>query len=149
MIIVVGYVPKPEGRAALDRAIEEAKLRGGRLVVINASRGDTYVDAGYAAGAGDRAGQEPADRGGRGPEFRQLVRGHEPSEEVVELAEELGAELIVIGMRHRTAVGKFLIGSTAQRILLDAPCPVLAVKADGRSGRGHANGAHGARPGAE
>ena len=82
-------------------------------------------------------------------ELRQLVRGNEPAEEVVELAEEVGAELIVIGMRHRTAVGKFLMGSTAQRILLDAPCPVLAVKADGRSGRGHANGAHGARPGAE
>jgi nucleotide-binding universal stress UspA family protein len=62
-------------------------------------------------------------------ELRQLVRGHEPAEEVVELAEELGAELIVIGMRHRTAVGKFLLGSTAQRILLDAPCPVLSVKA--------------------
>lgn len=48
MIIVVGYVPKPEGRAALDRAIEEARLRNGRLIVVNASRGDAYVDAGYA-----------------------------------------------------------------------------------------------------
>ena len=65
------------------------------------------------------------------------------------LAAIADAELIVIGMRHRTAVGKFLMGSTAQRILLDAPCPVLAVKADGRSGRGRANGAHEARPAAE
>ena len=62
-------------------------------------------------------------------EFRQLVRGNEPSEEIVEVAEEVGAELIVIGMRRRSAVGKFLMGSTAQRILLDAHCPVLAVKA--------------------
>ena len=38
--------------------------------------------------------------------------------------------LIVIGLRHRTAVGKLLMGSVAQRILLDARCPVLAVKAE-------------------
>jgi nucleotide-binding universal stress UspA family protein len=81
-------------------------------------------------------------------EFRQLVRGHEPAEEVVDLADELGAELIVIGMRHRTAVGKFLLGSSAQRILLGARCPVLAVKADGRGGQDRTDGAPGARPGA-
>ena len=49
MDIVVGYVPNPEG-AALDRAIEEAMLRGARLVVVNASRGDAYVDSGYVPG---------------------------------------------------------------------------------------------------
>ena len=113
MTIVVGYVPKPEGRAALDRGIEEARLRGGRLVVVNASRGDALVDAGYA-----------------GVQEIELVKSRlAESEEVVDLAGELGAELVVIGMRHRTAVGKFLLGSTAQRILMDAPCPVLAVKA--------------------
>ena len=136
MVIVVGYVPKPEGRAALDRAVEETKLRGGRLVVVNASRGDAYVDAGYA---GDQEIEQVMSRlveTGVELEIRQLIRGHEPAEEVVELADEVGAELIVIGMRHRTAVGKFLLGSTAQRILLDAHCPVLAVKALGsRHGR--------------
>ena len=134
MVLVVGYVPKPEGRAALDRAIEEAKLRGGRLVVVNASRGDALVDAGYAGVQEVELVKNRLDESGVPYELRQLVRGHEPAEEVVELAEEVGAELIVIGMRHRTAVGKFLLGSTAQRILLDAPCPVLAVKAatDGR-----------------
>jgi hypothetical protein len=43
--IVVGYVPKPEGDAALDRAIEEAKLRGDRLVVVNSHRGGREYDA--------------------------------------------------------------------------------------------------------
>jgi nucleotide-binding universal stress UspA family protein len=132
VIIVVGYVPKPEGRAALGCAIEEAKLRGGRLVVVNASRGDALVDAGYAGVQEIELVKSRLTESGVPYELRQLVRGHEPAEEVVDLAEELEAELIVIGMRHRSAVGKFLLGSTAQRILLDAPCPVLAVKADSR-----------------
>ena len=129
MVIVVGYVPKPEGRAALDRAIEEARLRGGRLVVVNASRGDALVDAGYAGVQEIELVKSKLADSGVEFELRQLVRGHEPADEVVDLAEELGAELVVIGMRHRTAVGKFLLGSTAQRILMDAPCPVLTVKA--------------------
>jgi nucleotide-binding universal stress UspA family protein len=148
MIIVMGYVPKPEGRAALDRAIEEAQLRGGRLVVLNASRGDSFVDAGYAPTQEIELVKSRLAAAGVDHEVRQLVRGHEPAEEVVELAEELGADLVVIGMRHRSAVGKFLLGSTAQRILLEAPCPVLAVKANGRGGHDRADDAPGARPGA-
>jgi nucleotide-binding universal stress UspA family protein len=132
MVIVVGYVPKPEGRAALDRAIQEATLRDARLIVVNASRGDALVDAGYAGVQEIELVKSRLDGSGVPYEMRQLVRGHEPAEEVVDLAEEVGAEMIVIGMRHRTAVGKFLLGSTAQRILLDAPCPVLAVKAASR-----------------
>ena len=62
--------------------------------------------------------------------MRQLVRGVEPAEDLVKVAEETSAELIVIGLRRRTPVGKLILGSNAQRILLDAPCAVLAVKAD-------------------
>ena len=128
MIIVMGYVPKPEGRAALDRAIEEAQLRGGRLVVLNASRGDAFVDPGYAPTQEIELVKSRLADAGVDHEVRQLVRGHEPAEEVVELAEELGADLVVIGMRHRSAVGKFLLGSTTQRVLLEAAAPVLVVK---------------------
>jgi nucleotide-binding universal stress UspA family protein len=59
----------------------------------------------------------------------QPVRGHDAANEVLEAADDHGAELIVIGLRRRTPVGKLIMGSTAQRILLEASCPVLAVKA--------------------
>ena len=62
-------------------------------------------------------------------EVRHLVRGREPAEDLIEVAESSHAELIVIGLRRRTPVGKLILGSNAQRILLDATCPVLAVKA--------------------
>lgn len=48
--------------------------------------------------------------------------------DLVEVAEEAGAEFIVIGLRRRTPVGKLILGSNAQPVLLDADCPVLAVK---------------------
>ena len=63
-------------------------------------------------------------------EVRQLVRGNEPAEDLIAVAEEEHAAFIVIGLRRRTPVGKLILGSNAQRILLDATCPVLAVKAD-------------------
>ena len=61
--------------------------------------------------------------------MRQLVRGLEPAEDLIAVAEEVAADVIVIGLRRRSPVGKLILGSNAQRILLDAPCPVLAVKA--------------------
>ena len=58
-----------------------------------------------------------------------FVRGNEPAEDVIEVAEREDAALIVIGLRRRSPVGKLLMGSNAQDILLRAACPVLAVKA--------------------
>jgi nucleotide-binding universal stress UspA family protein len=53
----------------------------------------------------------------------------DPADEVLKAAESSSAEFIVIGLRRRSPVGKLLLGSNAQRVLLDAGCPVLAVKA--------------------
>ena len=62
-------------------------------------------------------------------EIRQLVRGMDPAEDLISVAEEVSADFVVIGLRRRTPVGKLILGSNAQRVLLDATCPVLAVKA--------------------
>ena len=59
--VVVGYVPSPEGRAALDTGISEARLRGARLVVVNTTRGDALVDDRYLAGDGLAALQAERD----------------------------------------------------------------------------------------
>jgi nucleotide-binding universal stress UspA family protein len=130
--VVVGYVPKAEGEAALARAIDEATLRGSKLVVVNSHRGGSEFDAG-ASTQTDRemdAVRRRLEQAGVPFEVRQLVRGLEPAEDLISIAESSGAELIVIGLRRRSPVGKLILGSNAQRILLDAHCPVLAVKAD-------------------
>ena len=133
MTIVVGYVPKPEGRAALHAALDEADRRGEQLYVLNTSRGDAYVDP-------SRAGQEDLaevrrilEESGVPFELEQHARGRDGSDEVLAAARERQASLLVIGMRRRSPTGKLIFGSDAQRILLDAPCPVLAVKAGDRT----------------
>jgi nucleotide-binding universal stress UspA family protein len=129
--IVVGYVPKPEGKAALRRAAEEAKLRDSRLVVVNSHRGGREFDRDDAIESEAQLSEVKSELGSLGVEhdIRQLVRGMDPAEDLVNVAEESDAELIVIGLRRRSPVGKLILGSNAQRVLLDAPCPVLAVKA--------------------
>jgi len=130
--IVVGFVPKPEGRAALRRAAEEAQLRDAKLVVVNSHRcGRSYdSDESVASEAALAEVRQQLDATGVSYEVRQLVRGLDPAEDMIAVAEQVKAEFIVIGLRRRSPVGKLILGSNAQRILLDSPCPVLAVKAE-------------------
>jgi nucleotide-binding universal stress UspA family protein len=129
MTIVVGYVPTPEGDAALTAAIAEAGLRQEPLHIVNTSRGDSLVDSRFASEDALAAVRDTLDTSGVVYEIDQQVGGHDASEELVDIADRLRASLIVIGLRRRTPTGKLLTGSQAQRILLDANCPVLAVKA--------------------
>ena len=130
MTIVVGFVPTKEGRAALARAVEEATLRRSKLVIINSNRGgrDYDDDTSQAAEAELQRVTDELSVVGLELEVRQLVRGNEPAEDLISVANDTDADLIVIGLRRRTPVGKLILGSNAQRILLDAPCAVLAVK---------------------
>ncbi len=130
--VVVGFVPKPEGEAALKSAIEEAKLRSAKVVVVNSHRGGSEFDkdASSKSDAEMERIRERLTEAGIEHEVRQLVRGFEPAEDLISIADTVDAELIVIGLRRRSPVGKLILGSNAQRILLDAKCPVLAVKAD-------------------
>ena len=129
MTIVVGYVPTPEGEAALDAGIREARLRDEPLHVLNTSRGDSLVDPSFASADALDAVRTRLAESGLVYEIEQQVGRHDASDELVEIADRVKASLLVIGLRRRTATGKLITGSQAQRILLDANCPVLAVKA--------------------
>ena len=132
MAIVVGYVSSPEGRAALRRGVEEARLRGVKLVVISSNKGGRELDLDEArrSEAELEAIRAEVQAEGVEPDVRQMVRGLEPAEDLINVATEVNADFIVIGLRRRSPVGKLILGSNAQRVLLDAPCPVMAVKAD-------------------
>lgn len=127
MSIVVAYSPDVYGRAALDHGVAEAALRQTRLVVVNATRGDSLVDARYAHE--DEMQQVLARLESQGVEVK-VRRDVVPdiADAVLDVAREEGATLVVVGVRHRTPVGKMLLGSVAQRVILEAACPVLAVK---------------------
>ena len=117
--IVVGYSSKPEGRAALHRAIDEASLRHAELIVVHTAPDEEVTSL--------RAELEAS---GVPHTVRQAADALDPAEELITTADVSSAEFIVIGLRRRSPVGKLLLGSNAQRVLLDASCPVLAVKAD-------------------
>lgn len=137
MTIVVGYVPKPEGDAALLRAVDEARLRGEDLVVVNAASGDALTDASYASDAQLAAVRDRLASAGVAYELLHAVVGRDPAVHLVEVADDRGASLLVIGLRRRTSVGKFLLGSSASVILMRASCPVLAVKGPAKEHRLH------------
>jgi len=129
MSIIVGYVPTPEGRAALQAAIEQARAFESSLHIVNFSRGDRHVDPNFASEEDLASLRETLDGSGVQYDVAQVVSGEDAWEDVVAAADKHQARMIVIGMRKRSATGKLLFGSNAQRILLQAHCPVLAVKA--------------------
>jgi nucleotide-binding universal stress UspA family protein len=132
--IVVGFVPTKEGRAAVARAADESLLRKTSLVIVNSARGGRDVtDVGPESPAERELLDVVQDLRDRDVdvEVHSLVRGNEPAEDLIQVAGEVGADFIVIGLRRRTPVGKLILGSNAQRVLLDSPCAVLAVKAEG------------------
>jgi nucleotide-binding universal stress UspA family protein len=129
--IVVGYIKSEEGQAALERAIEEAGLRGGHLVVVHSMRGGARDDAEELFSYREELEhvEQRLQGDGISHEIRELVRGKPAGEDLADFAAEEGADLIVIGLRRRSPVGKLVLGSNAQDVLLKADCPVLAVKA--------------------
>jgi nucleotide-binding universal stress UspA family protein len=126
-VIVVGYIPDQFGTAALEQAIAEAKLRDTNLLVINTSKGDSLADPRFAQGDELRALEELLADSGVEYELSHEV-GVDAASTLLSAMERDDAELLVLGLRRRNPVGKLLLGSTAQHVLLECPKPVLAVK---------------------
>lgn len=129
MSVVVGYSPSSQGDAALAAALKEARRRGAGLVVAShafhdpeagrTSADESEVQAAIAAAAG----------GDEIPSFT-VRRGQdlEVGDFLLQVAEEEGAQLLVVGLRQKSRIGKLNIGAAARRVVLASPCPVLAVK---------------------
>jgi nucleotide-binding universal stress UspA family protein len=125
--VVVAFSPDDYGRAALKHGAALASTAGGRLVVVNDSRGDSYVDRRFAQDDEIATLQVQLTADGLDVEVRHEVVPN-VADAVLDAAEQSGADLLVVGVRHRNPVGKLIMGSIAQRVILEAPCPVLAVK---------------------
>ncbi len=128
MTILVAYVPRPEGQAALDKGIEIATRRRERLVVVNASPGGKKDDPSFADVQDFERVEQLLASTGLEAEVKQYVRGKNAVEEIEGLVQSLQASLLIIGLRKRSPVGKLIMGSVAQELLLSVSCPVLAVK---------------------
>ncbi|WP_334121722.1 universal stress protein [Glutamicibacter sp.] len=128
MTIVVGYIPSEEGEAALATAIDEAQRRNARLVVVNSSKGDQLVDDRLIDAKQYHELEARLTQSGVDFWIERKPQGIDAADQILQAAEAQRAQLIVIGLRKRTAMGKFLMGSVAQRVLLQAGCPVLSLK---------------------
>lgn len=132
MNIVVGYLPTPAGRAALRAAIDEAKLRGADLVVVQGHHTKrwgrhTGPEETEAAVQEDRAA---LDASGVAYELIPMADDADPADIILDVTDRTHTTLLVIGTRRRTPVGKLIMAPTTQRLLLEAGCPVLCVKAE-------------------
>ena len=128
-MIVVGYSADEFGRTALEHGIAEAKLRGTGLHIVNSTAGDAYVDTHFAQTREVHDIEGLLENCGVQYELTQPV-GVDAAEELLAAMDRPDAELLVIGIRHRSPVGKLLLGSVSQQLLLECPKPVLAVKPD-------------------
>jgi nucleotide-binding universal stress UspA family protein len=124
MTVLVAYAPAPEGREALTAGIEEALLRKTDLLIVNVGRGHHDLEDGELQ---EIEGQLKEAGLALAVESSVLA---DPGDAVIQISQDKQVSMIVIGLRHRSMVGKLILGSTVQRILLDATCPVLAVRAD-------------------
>jgi len=130
MTVAVAHQISATARLALTHAVQEAKYRSTDLAVLHVV--DSALDA-------DR---EDAYRGGVSDDIERAVGPNSDiswklhlhtvsgdiGDAIVELTNRLHADLLVLGARRRSPLGKALLGSVAQTIILEASVPVLVVK---------------------
>jgi nucleotide-binding universal stress UspA family protein len=127
--VVVGYVPDATGYLAVTEAAREARWRETDVVIVNAVDSVGYTRPTAADERDLDALATRLNTEGVPHRIRRLNIGSgTASDAVLGVAQEVGAELLVVGIHRRSPVGKALLGSNAQRIILNATCPVLTVR---------------------
>ncbi len=129
MSVIVGFVPTPPGQAALERGIAEAQLRGLKLVLVSSVEGDEDDQEFIKLRDALDAARKKLKASGLEHEVHEYARGKTPFEDLQQAIKDFDGDLVVIGVRNRSAVGKLVLGSNASQIILKANAPVLAVKA--------------------
>lgn len=135
MTIVVGYSPSGQGRAALRAALRYAGRSEEDLAIASHQYNDPERGMTAATEAEVRAELEAA-----GSRCGEITVHSSPERDIGEfvlsLVDEVEASLVVIGLRRKPPIGKLNLGASARRVVLGAPCPVLAVKDEVLGGRG-------------
>lgn len=118
MTVLVAGTDTAEGRAAYAYALREASRRGEDLLFFGLSGERPSSGAAEAAGVSESYAEPDS-------------RGKDGVGDLLDTAERTGASVIVIGIRQRTPASKFIMGSSAQQIILQANTPVICVKPGG------------------
>ena len=128
MTILIGFVPTPAGEAALSAGLSEAARSGEDVVILNSPRRGATVDADLIGD--DLAEDLLAQAAAREVSARidQAEHGSDIVDTFEALVESSNARMVVLGLRRRSPVGKLVLGSDAQRLLLELEVPILAVK---------------------
>ena len=130
MKILVGYNDTGVSKAALALAREHAERFNAKVFLLTSMEGgsgETTKDIQRVEKSLKEAGEYLAEKG-VDHEVHQLARGMTPGEDIVRFAQEKGMDLVYVGVKKKSKAQKILLGSTAQFIILKAPCPVITVK---------------------
>lgn len=127
MTVLLAYLPNERGSTAFTAALEQARFMETSLVVVNVASGEAPLDPRIAPEADLAALVARAAEAGVDARVEQPLQG-DVATAILDTARAHDARLVVVGVRHRSAVGKMLMGSVAQRVILDSDVPVLAVK---------------------
>lgn len=134
MTVAVAHQPSSSARTiALHEAGREAKLRDAELAVLHVVESlDLDIADAYRHSLDDEVRTALAEAGATGVTWQVhlATAQQEVAPTILGLTREVKAELLIIGARRRSPVGKFLLGSVTQTLILEAEVPVLVVKSD-------------------
>jgi len=128
--IMVCYDGSESSQEAVKFAVKQAKLSAARVYILTSMEKGSekqQQDIGKAERELDYA-RSVFERENIPCEAHLLIQGLSPGEDIVKFANEERINEIVIGVEKKSKVGKLFFGSTAQYVILEAPCPVVAVK---------------------
>ncbi len=130
MNILVGYSGSGISNKALSLAREHARIFNARVFILTSMEGgsgEKLKEIERIEKSLDEARQFMEEQK-VACETHQLARGMSPGEDVVKFAKDNDINLIYVGIKKKSKAQKIILGSTAQYIILKAPCPVMAVK---------------------